>query len=405
MPVFNVSYFLEDKTNQSDFSKVNNQKTPSGVKRTLELIRADEVTPKSVEMLVPGFVVSRAPNAFSGEMDTRKSTLALDVAAAGSMWRPWFNGEKNEVTPFITLFAGAEDDFATTVVPRFMAAGGNRDCLYGLNLDVKCEQQTNDGMKEYSTPFSFDEHMELLADTIRDINKKREWKVGLLINDPIISFFGNKNYNSSQDARDIMSGLKKLCEELQLTIINICHFNKTQGLTAKQKTAGSKALVEAHRMAWAFDLEEDDKKTTLIAPIKHNLLPDARSHRITTVSKEVEWSLGGDYYQKAEVGVVKFVGYSSKSADDRIEEKESKDRGNRKELKRAILSVLKDGPVPAGQVKNALQDFGVSVRTIEREAASLEAEGKLKKSGVKPNVVWQLATEVEQAQVFDEVTK
>jgi len=400
VPVFLV---CDTDGSWSDFSKVSNNTTPSGVKRSIELMRGDAIEIKNVDWMVPEFIVRNAPNVFSGEMDTRKSTLALDIAATGSCLHPWFmqtESEKEEVKvgnktwrvpitrkPFITLFAGAEDSYETTVMPRFLAAGGNPECIYCLKLDVKNEKQGPDGAQVWETPLNLDEHIELLRENIRDLNKTREWPVGLLICDPIISFFGNKNYNNPQDARDIMRGLKDLCEQEQITIINICHFNKTQGLTAKQKTAGSKALVEAHRMGWAFDLEEDDKSTTLIAPIKHNLLKEARSYKITTVDFDG-------------VGVVKFVGYSTKTADDRIEEKESKDRGSRKELKKAILDVLKDGPLPAGQVCNTLQDLGVS-RTIRRAAEQLEEEGKLRKSGTNSkSFVWQLATEAEQTMIF-----
>ncbi len=52
VPVFVVN----NADGWSDFSKAQTT-TPSGIKRTIELIRADDVVPKSVEMLVPGFVV------------------------------------------------------------------------------------------------------------------------------------------------------------------------------------------------------------------------------------------------------------------------------------------------------------------------------------------------------------
>ena len=396
LPVYNVS-----NADWSEFSKANNN-TPSGLKRTIEISWGHEMVPECVEFLVPEFVPLHQATCFSGEMDTRKSTLALDIAAAGSLWRPWFMGTENHTTPFITLVAASEDTGATTVLPRYIAAGGNPDCLGCLKLDVTTQKQSADGLVEYSTPFSFDDHVNLLGEEIVRINNSREWKVGLLINDPIISFFGNKNYNNPQDARDIMLGLRKLCEELKITIINIAHFNKTAGQTAKQKTSGSKALVEFHRQAWAFDLMPDDPKTTLIAPIKHNLLKDARSYKITTDSKEIEWEVGDGYWQKTEVGVVRFVGYSNRTADEQIEEKESKDRGTRKEIKNSILDVLKDGPMPAGQVCNQLQDMG-SMSSIGRAARSLEEEGKLKKTGNnRKNMLWQLATEAEQP-TFDEV--
>ena len=421
LPVFNQS-----DAEWSEFSKVNNNKTSSGVTRTIELIRADEIEVKAQEWLVPEFVPMYAPTVFSGEMDTRKSTLALDIAAKGSGLDPWFMqsegemeefvlekgwrkevGTDNKVTmvpfdlpaggakyripmarkPFLTLFAGAEDDYARTVVPRYIAAGGAPDCFHCLKLDVRNEKQTADGLQVWETPLSLDEHIEELRKQIQYLNRTREWPVGLLICDPIISFFGNKNYNNPQDARDIMRQLKNLCEQEQISIINICHYNKTQGLTAKQKTAGSKALVEAHRMGWAFDLMEDDPKITLIAPIKKNLLKDARSYKLTTVDCDG-------------VGVIKFVGYSNMTADERIEEKESKDRGNRKEIKKAILDALKDGPMPAGRVCNDLQDVG-SLSSLKRAAASLLEEGKMRRSGTNPkNFVWELATESEQTPIF-----
>jgi hypothetical protein len=399
LPVYNVSNAEWD-----EFSKTSNSTTPSGLKRTVEVEWGNEMVPELVEWLVPEFIPLYQATAFSGEMDTRKSTLALDIAAAGSLFRPWFMGTENDHKPFSTLVAAAEDTYKSTVLPRFVAAGGNPECLGCLNLEVKSEKLGPDGLQFFSTSLSFDEHLNEVGEAIVKANK-RPWKVGLLINDPIISFFGNKSYNNPQDARDIMGGLKKLYEEMKITVINLCHFNKTQGLTAKQKTAGSKALIEAHRMAWAFDLMPDDPKTTLIAPIKHNLMKNGRSYKITTDSKTIEWSVGNGVFQSTEQPLIRFVGYSDMTADDRIEEKEDKGRGNKKELRKTILELLKDGPIPAGQVYNELRDLA-SLSSLKRATASLLEEGKLKRTGTNPkNVVWELATGAEQEEIFDEVTR
>jgi len=145
---------------------------------------------------------------------------------------------------------------------------------------------------------------------------------------------------------------------------------------------------------------EDDKSTTLIAPIKANLMKAAKSYKITTDDTPIKWPVGNRQHQKESVGRIRFVGYSNMTADERIEEKEAKDRGNKKQLKAAILEALKDGPMPAGQVCNQLQDMG-SLSSIGRAAKGLEEEGKLKKSGNnRKNMVWQLATEAEQMPVF-----
>jgi hypothetical protein len=88
------------------------------------------------------------------------------------------------------------------------------------------------------------------------------------------------------------------------------------------------------------------------------------------------------------------------TADERIEEKESRDRGNRKDIKKAILDMLKDGPRPAGQVCTELRDMG-SVSSLRRAAQSLESDGKLRRAGNNNrNMTWELATEAQQVPIF-----
>lgn len=59
--------------------------------------------------------------------------------------------------------------------------------------------------------------------------------------------------------------------------------------------------------------------------------------------------------------------------------------------------------MPAGQVYNELRD-AASLSSLKRATASLQEEGKLRRTGTNPkNFVWELATEAEQA-TFDEVT-
>ncbi len=174
---------------------------------------------------------------------------------------------------------------------------------------MKREQPTPDGVEVVSITLSFDEHLNVLREAILEANKTALHPVGLLINDPLIAFFGDRNFNKAQDCQVILQGLKKLCEELKISIINLMHYNKTQGASAKEKTGGTQRLIEAHRQAWSFTLvdETDKESNTLIAPIKKNLLRVAQSYEITTVSTPIEWEDEG-VKKKDEVGVVKFVG-------------------------------------------------------------------------------------------------
>ena len=235
---------------------------PPPVTQSLTIVRADRVKRETTKWLIPGFIPLCETTAFSGEMDTRKSTTAIDIAAKGSRGFRWSqkDGEHVITSPFSTVYAGTEDSFHSTVLNRFIAAGGDVRAFGNIALEVRNEKESPDGVETWSTPLSFDAHLNVLHDAILAFNKEALYPVGLLINDPLIAFFGDKNFNKAQDCQIILKALKKLCEELHISIIDLMHFNKTQGASAKEKTGGSQRLVEAHRMAWSFTLMDDTDK-------------------------------------------------------------------------------------------------------------------------------------------------
>lgn len=387
---------------------VNDKQQPSKVEQVITIEWADTMKRESIKWLIPEFLPLCEATAFSGEMDTRKSTTAIDIAAKGSVGggesKLWFNNKPFEVEPFSTVFAGTEDSFNSTVINRFVAAGGNLKALGKLQLQVACKKDSPDGLVEWSTPLGFDAHLNVLHEAIVNANKTALHPVGLLINDPLIAFFGNKSFNKAQDCQDILAGLKKLCEELNISIIDLMHYNKTQGASAKEKTGGSQRLIEAHRMAWGFTLvdETDKESNTLIAPIKKNLLRVAQSYEITTVSTPVDWEEDG-VKKHDDVGVVKFERLSDETADGHLQEKEAKDKGKGNKIRKALLDILKSGKAAPKNVCNELQDLGVE-RTIKREYRKLEETGKVRTEGSTKNTFWMLATSPEQTE-FDGLKK
>ena len=405
-----VLKMLEDKHGRYPKPIYEEKKqTQSFVRQFITIERADKVKREATKWLIPEFVLLNECTAFSGDMDTRKSTTAIDIAAKGSTGRLWNKVLKTpkadvrmvQTPPFSTLYAGTEDSFASTVINRFVAAGGSLTSLGRISLDVKHEKDSPDGLIEWSSALSFDAHLNVLHDAILNFNKEAEWPVGLLINDPLIGFFGDKNFNKAQDCQVIMSGLKRLCEELHISIINLMHFNKTQGASAKEKTGGSQRLIEAHRQAWSFTLIDDTDKesNTLISPIKKNLLKVAKSYEITTVGTPVEWVENG-VKQHDEVGVFKFVRFSDETAEGQLLEKASKDRSKHKEVRDGVLNALAHGAVSPGTVYSTLKDLA-SESTVLRVVNKLIGSKKIKKNGTGPsNTTWMLATEPHQAE-FD----
>lgn len=380
------------------------KQAPPPIRQTITILRADKVKRESTKWLIPQFLPLCECTAFSGEMDTRKSTTAIDISAKGSIGSLWQQrtpeGKQIVTAPFSTVYAGTEDSFHSTVLNRFIAAGGDDRAFGNVTLDVRNEKDAGNGgeLEMWTTPLSFDAHLNVLHDAILAFNKDALYPVGLLINDPLIAFFGDKNFNKAQDCQAILKGLKKLCEELRISIINLMHFNKTQGASAKEKTGGSQRLIEAHRMAWSFTLIDDTDKesNTLISPIKKNLLKVAKSYEITTVSTPVEWEEDG-VKKRDEVGVFKFVRLSDETADGYLLEKTSKDRSKQVEVRNGVIAALSHGAVAPGSVYSALRDLA-SESTVLRVVNKMIKSGKVKKNGTGPsNTTWMLATEHHQA--------
>lgn len=400
-----VLKMLEEKLGKYPNPIYGEKKQIALVKQLITIQWADTIKRESTQWLIPQFLPLCECTAFSGEMDTRKSTTALDIAAKGSVGNLWQqqtpNGKQIITAPFSTIYAGTEDSFSV-VQNRFVAAGGNLKALGKLPLEVVYQKESPDGVEEWSTSLSFAEHLNALRDAIVKANKEAPNPVGLLINDPLIAFFGDKNFNKAQDCQVILKGLKQLCEELKISIINLMHFNKTQGASAKEKTGGSQRLIEAHRMAWSFTLIDDTDKNsnTLISPIKKNLLKVAKSYEIRTVSTPVEWEEDG-VKKRDEVGVFEFVRFSDQTTEGQLLEKASKDRSKDAAVRDAILETLKKDAVAPGIVYNTLRDLG-SESTVLRAVNKLIKNGKVRKDGTGPsNTRWMLATSPHQDAMFD----
>jgi hypothetical protein len=352
----------------------------------------DETIEERTEWLFDQLIPMTEPCGFTGEADTRKSTLALTIAAAGSTASEWFNRAVNGNEPFSTLYAGTEDSWASVALPRFRAAGGDKRRICRLPLEVKVRRRDLNGNPvELSTPFTLAEYIGQLGKFIDDTNLSARGPVKLLIWDPLISFFGDKDYTSAADATELMNKLKTFQEEHHVASLSIMHHNKTAGQSAKQRTSGSHRISDAHKMLWTFTLDEDDKNVTLITPTKKNLLNKAIGHKITTDPVSLQMPDGS----ACEYGKVRYLGTTDKTTDGILQEKESPDRGKQKELREAILDALKDGPQQAGKVTHDLLSVA-SARTIQRCVSQLEQAGKLVKTSPSKNpkdVTWSLPDE------------
>ena len=97
---------------------------------TLEIIRASEVTPREVKWLWYPYVPFGKITLLQGDPGDGKSKFMLALSALLTDGKPLPFQEAEEASgPMTVIYQTTEDDADDTVVPRFIASGGNRDNL------------------------------------------------------------------------------------------------------------------------------------------------------------------------------------------------------------------------------------------------------------------------------------
>src|SRR5262245_8131903 len=90
-------------------------------------------TPKDVLWLWRGRIPLGAPTILDGDPGTSKTTISIDIAARVTKGIAMPDGDKNDLgKPAGVLFLGLEDDVDNTILPRFMAAGGDQSKFHLL---------------------------------------------------------------------------------------------------------------------------------------------------------------------------------------------------------------------------------------------------------------------------------
>ena len=97
---------------------------------TLEIIRASEVTPREVKWLWYPYIPFGKITLLQGDPGDGKSKFMLALSALLTDGKPLPFQEAEEASgPMTVIYQTTEDDADDTVVPRFIASGGNRDNL------------------------------------------------------------------------------------------------------------------------------------------------------------------------------------------------------------------------------------------------------------------------------------
>ncbi len=238
---------------------------------TLEIIRASEVTPREVKWLWYPYIPFGKITLLQGDPGDGKSKFMLALSALLTDGKPLPFQEAEEASgPMTVIYQTTEDDADDTVVPRFIASGGNRDNLIFIKENEK--------------------HLTFGDDRLQQAIER--YNVKLLILDPLSSYIGEDcSMNDANKTRTELNHLIKIGQETGCAIVVVAHMNKNRDTSPLYRTNGSIDIAAAARsiLAVARTQNKENLSERYMVQVKSNLAPTGNAIVFEVTDKGVNF--------------------------------------------------------------------------------------------------------------------
>jgi len=350
------------------------------------LIRLSDVEPQAVHWLWPGRIPVGKLTLLVGNPGVGKSFISLNIAARATKGSPWPDGAAGS-EPGSVILLTAEDGLADTIRPRLDAAAADVSKVRAIETVRRIDPKTGESVL---MQFCLERDVPNLEDAIQQVGDCR-----LVIIDPVSAYLGGKDSYKDAEVRSLLAPLSDVAARNQVAILAIAHLNKSTASPAVYRTMGSIAFVAAARSVWVVAKDKDDPTGSrrLVLPVKNNLGNDRtglayRLNRLhSNLAAHVEWEA-----KPVEVDADDALGFGAKprgggAVDEAVE---------------WLMDILRDGPVPHGDIKKRAEQDGISMASIRRAMEKLEKDGRAEKRrdgfGHGGRWVWSLLGESRAAQ-------
>ena len=233
----------------------------AAINSPIKLQWGNQTTPRPVEWYWKGWLAKGKIHLLAGEPGTGKSTLALKILATitrGGVWPDLTAAPRGRV-----LVWSGEDNWEDTLLPRFLACGGDPERIANLG---RIDDEGGGGERAFHPGRDMD-RLILTAKTIKDLR--------VIVIDPIVVAASSKqNTHNNVEIRDAMLPLYDFCERTGVSVIGITHFTKgTMGRDPSSRVTGSLAWGAMSRVVLAAGKSEDGTKRRCVRA-KSNIGPD-----------------------------------------------------------------------------------------------------------------------------------
>jgi hypothetical protein len=323
----------------------------------VRVIKGTDRKPVPVEWLWPGYLARGKFHVLGGQKGAGKSTLTFDLFATITTGGKWPDGTQAPLGD--VLIWSAEDDFEDTILPRFLAAGGDPNRLrYVEAVDI------GGGKSRHFDPGT---DMEGLLEVARELPDLRAVMI-----DPVVSAVKADSHKNAE-TRNGLQPLVDFANERRLALLGITHFTKnTQGREPIERITGSLAFGALPRVVLGAVKGEDEDAPRRIVRIASNIGPAGGGFEYTLRQEPLL-----DYNFPAQrVAWGKQLTGSAKSLldDAQAPPGEGSKAG---EFLTEMLTEAGIAGVGVSELKGAAEAHSISWRTVERakqELACIRAE-------------------------------
>jgi putative DNA primase/helicase len=305
----------------------------------LEVIDPADVAEADIEWLIEHLVQAHTLNLIQGHGGTNKGTYCCLVGAKAS------RGELSNGEPMMVLYSCAEDDHATVLKPRLLAAGANMEFV-----------------RFVPTPsFPRDIHNGKLQRTIH------HYKAGLLFIDPLVTFLGRIDAHKDQEVKHGLTPIIDVAQKERCTIVGVHHFTKSTERGALLSGNGSGAFGNTARIVLAMVKDPEDDNLRILEVVKSN-------GGITGINRLFRLQLTPVTGLKRPQVTLTEEGESAKSADEAL----ATPRRNSKSAKARdlILAALNGNPIESDELDARIaREANLAARTVKNLRMELGHEG------------------------------
>ena len=341
---------------------------------TVGIVKGSSVIPVAVDWLWDGWLARGKLQIIAGAKGTLKTSIAIDLAARITAGGKWPDGTMAPLGD-VLIWSG-EDDFDDTILPRFLAAGGEAGQLHYV------KDTFVDGKRR---PFDPAHDMDKLMEAVKAIPSLQ-----LVIIDSIVSAVAGDSHKNAEVRRGL-APLTYYSAENGCCILGLTHFTKgTAGKDPIERVTASLAFSAMPRivLVTAKPIAADMKRRLVRAA--SNIGPDGGGFEYAPYQ---ELLTGYDFSAQR----VSWGATLEGTALDLLNDVEIKSDPRASESPRSasaefLKAILADGPVPVAKIREETKAAGHSWRTIVRAHEGLRVTTE--KDGFSGGWSWRLPNDV-----------